>query len=188
MGLNIYQSRTLDTLVDGLRKNDSRSQQAVYERFSPAMFAVSLRYVKDHDSAQDVLLKSFMKVFSNIRQYKGKGSFEGWIRRIVVNEALMFLRKYKNMSVEVDIEEAQDRAATTYDHLEAEELLSLVQQLPVGYRTVFNMYAIEGYSHAEIAEKLNISEGTSKSQLSRAKQLLRQMLDRLDQSYQDQIG
>ncbi|MEM6842807.1 MAG: RNA polymerase sigma factor [Bacteroidota bacterium] len=188
MGLNIYQSRTLDTLVDGLRKNDSRSQQVVYERFSPVMFSVSLRYVKDHDSAQDVLLKSFMKVFSNIKQYKGEGSFEGWVRRIVVNEALMFLRKHKNMSVEVDIEEAQNAVATTYNHLEAEELLSLVQQLPVGYRTVFNMYAIEGYAHAEIAEKLNISEGTSKSQLSRAKQLLRQMLDRLDQSYQDQIG
>ncbi|MEM9832530.1 MAG: sigma-70 family RNA polymerase sigma factor, partial [Bacteroidota bacterium] len=159
-----------------------------YERFSPVMFSVSLRYVKDHDSAQDVLLNSFMKVFSNIKQFKGDGSFEGWMRRIVVNEALMFLRKHKNMSVEVDIGEAQDKAATTYDHLEAEELLGLVQQLPVGYRTVFNMYAIEGYAHAEIAEKLSISEGTSKSQLSRAKQLLRQMLDRLDQSYQDQIG
>ncbi|WKN40548.1 RNA polymerase sigma factor [Tunicatimonas pelagia] len=188
MGLNIYQSRTLDTLVDGLRKNDNRSQKAVYERFSPVMFSVSLRYVKDYDSAQDVLLKSFMKVFDNIRQYTGQGSFEGWVRRIVVNEALMYLRKHKNMSVEVDIEEAKDTAATTYDHLEAEELLSLVQQLPVGYRTVFNLYAIEGYTHAEIAEKLNISEGTSKSQLSRAKQLLRQMLDRIDPSYQDQIG
>ncbi|MEM9831948.1 MAG: RNA polymerase subunit sigma-70, partial [Bacteroidota bacterium] len=76
MGLNIYQSRTLDTLVDGLRKNDSRSQQVVYERFSPVMFSVSLRYVKDHDSAQDVLLNSFMKVFSNIKQFKGDGSFE----------------------------------------------------------------------------------------------------------------
>ena len=188
MGLTIYQSRTLDTLVDGLRKNDSRSQKAVYERFSPIMFSVSLRYVKDYDSAQDVLLKSFMKVFDNIQQYKSEGSFEGWIRRIVVNEALMYLRKHKNMSVEVDIEEAKGAAAITYDHLEAEELLQLVQQLPVGYRTVFNLYVIEGYSHAEIAKKLGVGEGTSKSQLSRAKQLLRQMLNRIDPSYQDQIG
>nr|WKN36639.1 sigma-70 family RNA polymerase sigma factor [Tunicatimonas sp. TK19036] len=188
MGLKIYQSRTLDELIDGLRKNDSRSQKMVYERFAPTMFAVSLRYVKDQDNAQDVLVKGFMKVFSNILQYKGDGSFEGWIRRIMVNEALMFLRKNKNMSVEVDIEEARDTAASTYDHLEAEDLLSLVQQLPIGYRTVFNLYAIEGYSHAEIANMLNISEGTSKSQLSRAKQLLRQLLDRLDPSYQDQIG
>ena len=188
MGLNIYQSRTLDKLIDGLRQNDSRSQNRVYERFSSIMYAVSLRYVKDPDSAQDILLKGFMKVFSNIRQYRGEGSFEGWIRRIVINEALMFLRKHKNMSVEVDIEEARDTAASTYDHLEAEALLNIVQQLPVGYRTVFNLYAIEGYSHAEIAEMLNISEGTSKSQLSRAKQLIRQLLDRLDQSYKDQIG
>ncbi|MEQ9438480.1 MAG: RNA polymerase sigma factor [Cyclobacteriaceae bacterium] len=188
MGLNIYQSRTLDQLIDGLRKNDSRSQKMVYERFSPTMFAVSLRYVKDHDNAQDVLVKSFMKVFSNIHQYKAEGSFEGWIRRIVVNEALMFLRKHKNMSVEVDIEEARDTATSSYDHLEAEDLMGIIQQLPVGYRTVFNLYGIEGYSHAEIANMLNISEGTSKSQLSRARQLLRQLLDRLDPSYQDQIG
>ncbi|MGB3588684.1 MAG: sigma-70 family RNA polymerase sigma factor [Tunicatimonas sp.] len=188
MGLTIYQSRTLNTLVDGLRKNDGRSQKAVYERFSPVMFSLSLRYVKDYDSAQDVLLKSFMKVFDNIRQYTGQGSFEGWVRRIVVNESLMHLRKHKNMSAEVDIEAAKDTAATTYDHLEAEELLHVVQQLPVGYRTVFNLYAIEGYSHAEIADRLGISAGTSKSQLSRAKQLLRQMLDRIDPSYQDQIG
>ena len=160
----------------------------MYERLSPRMYAVCLRYVKDADDAQDVLLKSFVKAFDQVKKYRREGSFDGWVRRIVVNEALMFLRKHKNMHVAVDLEEATEVSTPPSTHLEADDLLRLVQQLPLGYRTVFNLFSIEGYSHAEIAQKLTISEGTSKSQLSRAKELLRSMVTNHDRSYRDQLG
>ena len=188
MKLHINQSRTLNELIDRCIKQDAQAQKLLYERLSPRMYAVCLRYVKDTADAQDVLLKSFMKAFDHIKTYKQEGSFEGWVHRIVVNEALMFLRKYKNMHVAVDIEEAVDVSTPPSSALEAEDLLRLVQQLPLGYRTVFNLYSIEGYSHAEIAEKLNISEGTSKSQLSRAKELLRNMIMNNERFYRDQLG
>lgn len=188
MQLQIYRSTSLDQLIHQCIKQDGRAQQALYERFSPKMYAVCLRYVKDADDAQDVLLKAFMKVFEHLRRFKGKGSFEGWIRRITVNEALMFLRKHKNMQITVDIEQAASTTADQYDQLEADDLMELVQALPVGYRTVFNLYAIEGYSHPEIAQLLNISEGTSKSQLSRAKEVLRQQITKYDRDYRDKQG
>ena len=188
MKLRINQSRTLDELIDGCIQQDAWAQKVVYERLSPRMYAVCLRYVRDTADAQDVLLKSFMKAFEHIKKYRQEGSFEGWVRRIVVNEALMFLRKHKNMHVAVDLEEATGVSTPPSTALEADDLLHLVQQLPLGYRTVFNLYSIEGYSHAEIAEKLNISEGTSKSQLSRAKELLRTMITNSDRSYRDQLG
>ena len=188
MKLHINQSRPLDELINGCVKQDARAQKLLYERFSPRMYAVCLRYVKDADDAQDVLLKSFMKAFEHIKKYKHEGSFEGWVRRIVVNEALMFLRKHKNMHVAVDLEEATTVSTPPSTALEADDLLHLVEQLSLGYRTVFNLYSIEGYSHAEIAEQLGISEGTSKSQLSRAKELLRNMITHHDRSYRDQLG
>lgn len=180
MSLTIYSSKALDKIIKGCIKHDSRAQQALYERFSPVMFAVCLRYVKDTAEAEDVLLRSFMKVFEHISKYRSDGSFEGWIRRIVVNEALMYLRANKTLHMTVDVEQAYTVGTVQGDHLEAEDLFDMVKKLPVGYRTVFNLYAIEGYAHAEIADMLNISEGTSKSQLSRAKQLLRTMIEQQD--------
>ena len=188
MKLHIEQSRTLDELIKGCIQQNGRAQQALYERFSPTMYAVCLRYVKDTDDAQDVLLKAFMKVFEHVKNYKQEGSFEGWIRRITVNESLMFLRKHKNMHLAVDLEEAVGVATLPSSDLEADDLMHLVQQLPIGYRTVFNLYCIEGYSHAEIADKLNISEGTSKSQLSRAKVLLKNKITQYDQAGRTQLG
>lgn len=186
--MKIHRSKILDELVEGCIRDDPRAQQTLYERFSPLMFAVCLRYIKEIAEAEDVLLKAFMKVFSSIRKFRGEGSLEGWIRRIVVNESLMYLRQNKTLYLTVDVESAKSASTVASDHLEAADLLSIVQQLPVGYRTVFNLYAIEGYAHAEIAGMLGISEGTSKSQLSRAKMMLRNMLSTQNNVRKDQIG
>ena len=188
MKLHINQSRTLDALITGCLNQDPQAQRRVYERLSPKMYAVCLRYVRDADDAQDILLKSFMKAFEHIKKFRQEGSFEGWVRRIVVNEALMFLRKHQTMQVAVDLEEATALSTPPSTNLEADDLLHLVQQLPLGYRTVFNLYSVEGYSHAEISEQLGISEGTSKSQLSRAKEMLRSMIIKIDRTYRDQLG
>jgi RNA polymerase sigma-70 factor (ECF subfamily) len=128
--------------------------------------------------AEDVLVTAFTKIFERIDQFKGEGSFEGWIRRVIVNEALTYLRRNRSMYLETDLE-AADREPdyqNISDHLEAEELMQMIQELPSGYRIVFNMYAIDGYSHKEIADQLGISENTSKSQLSRARTYLQKML------------
>lgn len=128
--------------------------------------------------AEDILVTSFMKVFEKIGQFKHEGSFEGWMRRIVVNEALTSLRRNRSMYLETELEQAHyehDYSALS-DHLEAEDLMRMVKELPTGYRIVFNMYAIDGYSHKEIAESLGISENTSKSQLSRARTYLQKVL------------
>lgn len=132
--------------------------------------------------AQDVLVTAFTKVFDKISQFKREGSFEGWIRRIVVNEALTFLRQQRAMYVEIDLDVAQQQFdySQSADHLEAEDLLNLIGGLPPGYRIVFNMYAIDGYSHKEIAEHLGISENTSKSQLSRARVFLQKLISEQD--------
>jgi len=149
------------------------------------MFAICLRYVKDRDSAEDILITGFTRIFEKIDQFQGEGSFEGWIRRVIVNEALGFIRKNKNMYLEVDLESVSYQL--DYDHLEKvmneDALLSLIDGLSPGYKTIFNLYAIEGYSHQEISEMLGISVNTSKSQLSRARQLLQKNL----KQYQDQL-
>lgn len=177
MRLTIHTSEE-EALIKGCREFDRQAQHAVYEKYAAKMFGLSIRYVKDSANAEDVVVGSFVKVFEKIDQFKGDGSFEGWIRRIVVNESLGFIRKNKSMYLEVDIEHADREPdySSLNTQLEAEDLMNLVQQLPVGYRTVFNLYAVEGYSHKEIAEELGISENTSKSQLSRARSLLQKQL------------
>ncbi|MFQ3213705.1 MAG: RNA polymerase sigma factor (sigma-70 family), partial [Marivirga sp.] len=134
--------------------------------------------------AEGTMVTAFVKIFERINQYSGEGSFEGWMRRIMVNESLMYLRKNKNMSLNIDIEEVYElpQFNRLEDHLEAADLMTLINQLPVGYRTVFNLYAIEGYSHKEIGEKLSVSENTSKSQLSRARSSLQKQLVELEQN------
>lgn len=177
MRLTIHRSEE-EALIKKCRDFDRQAQQAVYDKYSAKMFGLSLRYVKDETDAEDVVIGSFVKVFEKIDQFKGDGSFEGWIRRIVVNESLGHIRKNKSMYLEVDIEHADREPdySSLNSHLEAKDLMKLVQQLPVGYRTVFNLYAVEGYSHKEIAVELGVSENTSKSQLSRARALLQKQL------------
>lgn len=177
MALTIYRAQE-EELINGCRRGSHHAQQRLFDLYSSRMYGVCLRYVKNTMQAEDVLVMAFTKVFDRISQFKGEGSFEGWIRRITVNEALTALRRSRTMMIETDLERA-DREPDydqLSDHLEAEDLLKMIEQLPPGYRVVFNMYAIDGYSHREIAEQLGISENTSKSQLSRARVYLQKQL------------
>ncbi len=178
MRLRIQRSRKEDDLVKGCKKNDTLSQRAVYDGYSAKMLGVCFRYIKDSSEAEGVMIGGFTKVFNKIDQFKSDGSFEGWIRRIMVNESLVYLRKNKSMYLEVDICEVdrEPNFQRLENNLETQDLLNMIQDLPVGYRTIFNLYAIEGYSHKEIADQLEINVNTSKSQLSRARKLLQNML------------
>lgn len=154
-------------------------QKEVYERYFSKMYRLCLRYVKETAAAEDVMIIGFMKVFDRIHQFKGTGNFGGWIRRIMVNESLMYLEKEKNLYLEIGLEGILPAPAYSRpsDELAVEDLMKLINSLPSGYRTVFNLYAIEGFSHQEIAQKLQISENTSKSQLSRARAHLQKMIN-----------
>lgn len=177
MDLKIYRAKE-DELINGCKARNRDAQRSLYDQYSSKMYALCYRYVKDSMEAEDVLVTAFTKIFERIDQFKGEGSFEGWIRRVIVNEALTYLRRNRSMYLETDLE-AADREPdyqNISDHLEAEELMQMIQELPSGYRIVFNMYAIDGYSHKEIADQLGISENTSKSQLSRARTYLQKML------------
>lgn len=178
MNLTIKKSGNELALIESCKKGDSKAQKMVYDRFSGKMLGLCRRYINDVSEAEGVMVTGFLKVFDKIDQFAGNGSFEGWIRRIMVNESLLYLRRHKNMYLEVDIEYAESTPnyAMAAANLEAAELLNMVNELPVGYRTVFNLYAIEGYSHREIANRLEISENTSKSQLSRARALLQKQV------------
>jgi len=177
MGLKIYRAKETE-LIEGCQRQNREAQQALYRTYSGKMYSLCCRYVKDRMEAEDVLVTAFTKIFERISQYKGEGSFEGWIRRVVVNESLTYLRKNKNMYLETDIEAAayEPDYQKLDNQLEAEDLMKMIEELPVGYRTVFNMYAVDGFSHQEIADQLGISENTSKSQLSRARALLQKKL------------
>lgn len=170
-------------LITALKRGESRAHKIVYERYAGKMLAVCTRYCANRADAEEVMLDGFMRVFEKIEQFREEGSFEGWIRRVMVTESLMFLRKTKQWRQELPIEEVD--IEPDYEWADAalneSDLLRLVNQLPDGYRTVFNLYAIEGYNHAEIAQTLGISEGTSKSQLSRARSLLQVGLKKLEQ-------
>lgn len=176
--LRIKKSDTEERLLSECKKGKSQAQKAFYERFAPKMLGVCIRYIHDRAEAEHVMIGGMVKVFNKLIQYQGEGSLEGWVRRIMVNESLMYIRKNKNMSLEVEVEQAD----STPDYrslecsLETADLMALIAELPVGYRTVFNLYAIEGYSHKEIAETLEINENTSKSQLSRARRYLQNRL------------
>jgi RNA polymerase sigma factor (sigma-70 family) len=172
-------------LVKGCQEGNRLMQRRVYESYSARMLAVCRRYVKNEFDAEEVLVNGFLKVFDRIGQFKSEGSFEGWIRRIMVNESLNHLRKQRIMYAEVEIENLADNLdySVFESELDAEELLQMIDQMPVGYRTVFNLYAIEGYSHKEIAETLGITESTSKSQLSRARTHLQKILTDYDKKF-----
>lgn len=178
MTLTIQKSLIDQDLIAGCIREDPKSQRRLYEIFSGKMFSLCLRYLKDEKDAEDVLISGFVKVFKCLKQYKGEGSLEGWIRTIMVNESLGFIRKHKNMFPEVNIEDTNQHDCMTApeNSLAMEDLFNLIQQLPTGYRTIFNLYAVEGYSHKEIAIKMGISVQTSKSQLSRARALLKRSL------------
>lgn len=169
---------TEQELIERCKRNDRIAQKALYERFSSKMFGVCRRYVKTTENTEEVLMMGFCKVFQKIDMYSGEGSFEGWVRRVMVNEALMFLRKNYRFNEHEEITEMPISAVevSIEDDLAARDILKLLEQLPTGYRTVFNLYVIEGYKHKEIADELGISINTSKSQLILAKKRLQDMI------------
>lgn len=161
--------------IEGARQGDRRSQKAIYDMLSGKMFAVCLRYMGNKDAAEDILQDGFVTLFTKLDSYSGEGSFEGWARRIFVNTALMSLRKHDALKGSEDVDAAWDMTSddpTAIEKIGYNELMKMIEALPPGFRTVFNMYVIEGYSHKEIAEALDISETTSRSQLQRARVLL----------------
>ncbi|MFZ9387096.1 MAG: RNA polymerase sigma factor [Chitinophagaceae bacterium] len=165
-------------LLRGCLKGDRRMQEELYSRFSPRMFAVCLRYAGNSEEAEDILQEGFIKVFKKMESFRGEGSFEGWMRRIFVNTAIEHFRRKRYLMPVTEKEEnsIEGKYPSVLDDLGAKDILALVQELSPGYRTVFNMYVVEGYTHREIADMLGISEGTSKSQLSRAKAILQDMV------------
>ena len=165
-------------LIAACRQGSSRAQKLLYERFAGLMLAVCGRYLRRREDAEEAMLGGFVKVFRALDQFRQQGSFEGWIRRIMVNEALGLLRRHEPLHLVIDdlTYDVPATAATAESQLSADELLALLAGLPAGYRTVFNLYALEGYSHPEIGALLGISEGTSKSQLSKARALLQRRL------------
>ncbi len=170
------------TLVNKCKEGDQRAQRKLFEKYAPKMMGVCMRYMKNTDLAEDVLQEGFVKVFTKLDFFKGDGSLEGWIRRIIVNTALDHLRKNLKFRDDQDVDEVGYRIEqSTYsgDPLNEEDLLKLINGMPAGYRIVFNMFAIEGYSHKEIADELGISENTSKSQYSRARAYLQTRLKSL---------
>lgn len=164
-------------LILGLNKGEAKAQKMVYDKYAGVMLGICLRYLRNYMDAEEVMLTGFVKVFQHIGQFENKGSFEGWIKRIMVNEALGVLRKKEplHVTIEKDILQVATGANAEQD-LATADLLQLLHNLPAGYRAVFNLYAIEGYSHKEIGELLDISEGTSKSQLSKARAMLQRRL------------
>lgn len=164
--------------IDG----DQRAQRMLFEKFAPKMLGVCMRYSKNSEQAEDVLQDGFVKVFTKLNYYKGDGSLEGWIRRIIVNTALDQIRKNAKFQDNValdDVDYKLELKGNVLEQLAAEDLLELINEMPEGYKVVFNMFAIEGYSHKEIAKELNVSENTSKSQYSRARSYLKKKLEEL---------
>ena len=168
------------SILERCRSNDRKAQQALYAIYAPAMYGVCLRYYPNAEVARDILQDGFIKVFEKIRSFRFEGSFEGWIRRIMVNTALEHhRRKGDGREVEINEESMDGQELETLD-ADYQLLLSVVASLPQQYRLVFNLYAIEGYSHAEIGTLLNISESTSKSNYSRARTILREKVSQIE--------
>lgn len=167
----------LEHILRGVRKKNRIAQKALYDRYSSLFMAICMRYLKDVHEAEDTVAEAFIKIFTKIKSFKGKGSFEGWMKRIVVNECLMLLRKKKKQHLYIPLDEVDvELDPEVIDKMSADEILAVIQELPDGYRTVFNLYEIEGLKHREIAEELDISIHTSKSQLIMAKRKLRELL------------
>lgn len=168
-------------LIAACIKKDRRAQQMLFDQYSPTMNGTLKRYLKRTEDREDVLVEAFFKVLTNIESFKGNGSFEGWIRRIVINEALMALRKKHNFNMTVEIDDIDvPWRSKVQSELEAQDILDLLDQLPTGYRTIFNLYVLEGFKHREIAELLDISINTSKSQLILAKKRMQEMLEKVN--------
>lgn len=172
-----------DTLVKECVKGNPKAQRMLFDKFSSKMMTVCLRYTKDTSEAEDALQDGFIKIFNKLPEFKMEGSLEGWIRRIMVNTSLDALRRAKRFQTDANLEEV-DYKITNFelasDQLQAADLLKIINEMPDGYKVVFNLFAIEGYGHKEIGELLGISENTSKSQYSRARAFLKTQLEKFE--------
>jgi len=173
----------LDQLIKKCKQKNAKAQEQLYRLYSSKLFSICLKYSNDHASAEDNLQDAFITIFDKIIQYKNKGSFEGWIKRVTINTALQKYRKQKVFDIineeqleEVDVEINDEEVSLDY-------LLEIIQQLPHRYRLVFNLYVLDGYSHKEIAEMLDISVGTSKSNLARARNILKVKIEETKEPY-----
>ncbi len=175
--INLHQEE--NELIRSAVESNRQAQQKIYTQFSPKMLSVCRQYIKDIHQAEDTMITAFMKVFTNLKHFQQKGSFEGWIRRIMVNECISFIRVQKKFKY---IEE-EDYFEESFNPIESQfsvaDIQFLIDSLPDGYKIVFNLYAIEGYKHQEIASMLGINEGTSKSQLSHARKMLQEQINKL---------
>jgi RNA polymerase sigma factor (sigma-70 family) len=170
---------TEEIMLKGCLENNAASQEVLYTRLSPKMLGVCYRFAKNREDAEDMLQEGFIKVFAQIHQYRNEGALEGWIRRIVVHTCINVLKKNKKFSDSVDISYANGvgiREENIPSVMQAKQVVECIRLLPVGYRTVLNLYAIEGYSHKEIGDMLDIEESTSRSQYTRAKVMLEEIL------------
>jgi RNA polymerase sigma-70 factor (ECF subfamily) len=174
------QADVLKEMIEGCVKGSKRSQDQLYKRFSPLLFGICLRYTKNRMEAQDVLQEVFVKIYGNIHSYHHDGSFEGWLRRIAVNTSITNYRKNLKHAYQEDVEDVvmgkNEPMAVEDLEYTAEEMMGCIEKLPAGYKTVFNLYVIEGFLHKEIADMLGVDVNTSKSQLSRAKMYLQKEL------------
>lgn len=184
--MNFEDKNAVEKLIASCIKGDSRSQQVLYKTFYSKMLAVCCRYSSNSDEAKDLLHDSFIKVFEKLKGFENKGSLEGWIRRIVVNNAIDFVRAKKEFVLSFDDDSQFENISDESDYnfefeelkkIKAETIMTFVQKLSPAYRTVFNLFVVEDYSHKEIAEELNITIGSSKSNLAKAKMKLREMFD-----------
>jgi RNA polymerase sigma factor (sigma-70 family) len=174
---------SIDEIVKRCKSGQRKAHEQLYKLFASKMLGVCMRYATDKMEAEDVLQNGFMKVFSKIDDYRGEGSFEGWMRRIMVHSSIEYYRKHHKMMQVVDFDEAGQEpfvSAAAASSLEAKDLLQLIKGLSPGYRMVFNLYAIDGYTHKEIAEIAGITEGASKSQLSRARAILKEQILKIE--------
>lgn len=166
-------------LVKGLKANKPAAQRQLYDLYADKLMALCMRYARNREEAEDILQEGFIRVFRKIGTFKGAGSLEGWVRKVITNVAIRNYQKNTRLHVVVGLEDVEKEMGVEVleQHFATEDLLNMVQRLPDGYRMVFNLFAIEGYSHEEIAKKLDISVGTSKSQLARARKSLRRMIE-----------
>lgn len=170
---------TEQAIIAGCLHNDATSQRELYNKYSPKMLSVCYRFAQNREDAEDMLQEGFIKIFTQMHTFQNKGAFEGWVRRIVVHTCINFLKKYKKFNENIDLNYAQNiyaKEETIPSIMQGKQVTDCIRLLPVGYRTVLNLYAIEGYSHREIGELLEIEESTSRSQYTRAKTMLESIL------------
>ena len=175
--INLHQEEK--ELIELAVENNRHAQQKIYSKFAPKMLSVCRQYIKDVHQAEDIMITAFMKVFTNLKNFEHKGSFEGWIRRIMINECISYIRVHKKVTFIEDETYFEESFNNIESKFSVEDIQTLIDNLPDGYKMVFNLYAIEGFKHHEIGTMLGINEGTSKSQLSHARKMLQEQINKL---------